>query len=243
MTLWAGKGMGILFGGVIDEDTNEETLDGDVESSSDDDEDDDSDEDDDDEDEEEGEERDGDTADVEHDEPDAEEVVVENAAESMEDQSTKTIEQVQLTDEEPTKLSQDELRSQATAFMGVSKDTTRSPESFSASYNLLLTLPRASQANTGLKKLMATAIIKGSNYVEMNLHLLKNVCFSFLELSISDHFCRVPLAAYKPILAEVEKMLEEAWLDEEEMRRGAAGGGGGSPLSAGGVVGFSGNRR
>ncbi|KAF8814973.1 hypothetical protein BYT27DRAFT_6932550 [Phlegmacium glaucopus] len=31
--------------------------------------------------------------------------------------------------------------------------------------------------------------------------------------------------AYKPILAEVEKILEEAGLDEEEMRRGAAGGG------------------
>jgi hypothetical protein len=26
MTLWAAKGMGILFGGVTDEDTNEETL-------------------------------------------------------------------------------------------------------------------------------------------------------------------------------------------------------------------------
>ena len=32
-------------------------------------------------------------------------------------------------------------------------------------------------------------------------------------------------AAYKPILAEVEKILEEAGLDEEEMRRSAVGGG------------------
>ncbi|KAF8162559.1 hypothetical protein B0H34DRAFT_284658 [Crassisporium funariophilum] len=30
--------------------------------------------------------------------------------------------------------------------------------------------------------------------------------------------------AYKPILMEVEKILQEAGLDEEEMRRGAAGG-------------------
>ena len=43
---------------------------------------------------------------------------------------------------------------------------------------------------------------------------------------------------YKPILVEVEKILEEAGLDEEEMRRGAAGG----PPSAG-VAGFSRNRR
>jgi hypothetical protein len=48
-------------------------------------------------------------------------------------------------------------------------------------------------------------------------------------------------AAYKPILAEVEKILEEAGLDEEEMRRGAAGAAGG-PSSAG-VTGFSRNRR
>jgi len=32
------------------------------------------------------------------------------------------------------------------------------------------------------------------------------------------------LAAYKPMLEEVEKILQEAGLDEEEMRRGAAGG-------------------
>ena len=49
---------------------------------------------------------------------------------------------------------------------------------------------------------------------------------------------RCPLAAYKPILREVEKILQEAGLDEEEMRRGAAGG----PVSAG-AAGTSRNRR
>ncbi|KAF8813095.1 hypothetical protein BYT27DRAFT_7181806, partial [Phlegmacium glaucopus] len=92
--------------------------DGDVESSSDDEEDDDSNDDGDDDDD--YEEIDGDNVDVEADEADEEEV--------EEDQSTTKIEQVQLIDEEPTKLSQDELRCQATAFVCVSKDTTRSPE-------------------------------------------------------------------------------------------------------------------
>ena len=39
---------------------------------------------------------------------------------------------------------------------------------------------------------------------------------------MADH--HVPLEEYKPILAEVEKILAEAGLDEEEMRKGAAAG-------------------
>lgn len=46
------------------------------------------------------------------------------------------------------------------------------------------------------------------------------------------------VAIYKPILKEVEKILEEAGLDEEEMRRGAAGG-----PAASGATGESRNRR
>jgi hypothetical protein len=46
-----------------------------------------------------------------------------------------------------------------------------------------------------------------------------------------------PLAEYKPILEEVERILAEAGLDEDEMRAGAAQTGGG-----GGVV-SSRNRR
>lgn len=42
---------------------------------------------------------------------------------------------------------------------------------------------------------------------------------------------RISIAAYKPVLEEVEKILAEAGLDEEEMRKGAAGGGGGGSSS------------
>ncbi|KAF8815210.1 hypothetical protein BYT27DRAFT_7238510 [Phlegmacium glaucopus] len=66
------------------------------------------------------EEIDGDNVDVEADEADEEEVV-ENAAESAEEEDQSTT-KIELIDEEP-KLSEDELRSQATAFMGVSKDS------------------------------------------------------------------------------------------------------------------------
>jgi len=129
--------------------------DGDVESSSDDDDDDSDDEGEDDE--EEGEERDGDggddtDVDVEHDEAD-EEDVTENAAKTTREEEDQSTEKAQLVVDEQSKLSQanlhlmthqtrtqnvdffflslslqDELRSQATTFMGVSKDTTRSPE-------------------------------------------------------------------------------------------------------------------
>jgi hypothetical protein len=47
---------------------------------------------------------------------------------------------------------------------------------------------------------------------------------------VADHlFIFTPLAEYKPVLEEVEKILAEAGLDENEMRAGAAqtGGGGG----------------
>ncbi|KAF8815466.1 hypothetical protein BYT27DRAFT_7249129 [Phlegmacium glaucopus] len=308
MTLWAGKGMGILFGGVTDEDTNEETLervfwndlygyqlsgkgkwnkkqedkdakwkeknsggeeddeaddevqppapetpktatldgpdptdpllttplprynavlaesdvvipDGDVESSSDDDEDDDSDDDGDDDDD--YEERDGDNVDVEADEADEEEVV-ENAAESAEEEDQSTT-KIELIDEEP-KPSQDELRSQATAFMGVSRDTTRSPEDIQSTPLPGETLAMFYAREYWTQKAHGNSDNQGKQ--------LRRDGFTLAEERYT---------AYKPILAEVEKILEEAGLDEEEMRRGAAGGG--LSLSAGGVVGFCRNRR
>ena len=72
-------------------------------------------------------------------------------------------------------------------------------------------------------------IIGVNSYVEMDLVLLKNdivsfktFCFFFIS---KFQLIYVNSAAYKPILAEVEKILEEAGLDEEEMRRSAVGGG------------------
>ncbi|KAF8797330.1 hypothetical protein BYT27DRAFT_7204804 [Phlegmacium glaucopus] len=184
--------------------------DGDVESSSEDDEDDDSDDDDDDgDDEEDEEERDGDGDNADEEEPE-------------EDQSRRKIE---LIDEEP-KLSQDELRSQATAFMGVSKDTTRSLEDIQST-----PLPGET---------LAMFYTRSREYWTQKAHgnrdnqgkQLRRDGFTLAEERYT---------AYKPILAEVEEILEEAGLGEEKMRRGAAGGGG--LLSVEGVVGFSRNRR
>ncbi|KAF8815218.1 hypothetical protein BYT27DRAFT_7080582, partial [Phlegmacium glaucopus] len=240
MTLRAGKGMGILFGGVTDEVTNEETLeiktfylfrryggiyergsreytlddfyslqldkmekhiclkesdvvipDGDVESSSEDDEDDDSDDDDDDGDDEEDEEEsdgDGDNAD------DSEEDVVENTIESREPEEDQSTTKIELIDEEP-KLSQDELSSQATAFMGVSKDTTRSLEDIQST-----PLPGET---------LATFYARSREYWTQKAHgnsdnqgkQLRRDGFTLAEERYT---------AYKPVLAEVEKILEEA---------------------------------
>ncbi|KAF8810792.1 galactose oxidase [Phlegmacium glaucopus] len=177
--------------------------DGDVESSSDDDEDDDSDDDGDDDD--------------DYREIDGENF--DNAAESAEEEDQSTT-KIDLIDEEP-KLSQvkDELRSQATAFMGVSKDTTRSPEDIQSTplpgETLAMFYARSREYWT--QKAHGNSDNKGKQ--------LRRDGFTLAEERYT----------------EVEKILEEAGLDEEEMRRGAAGGG--LPLSAGGVVGFSRNRR
>ncbi|KAF8815471.1 hypothetical protein BYT27DRAFT_7249132 [Phlegmacium glaucopus] len=159
MTLWAGKGMGILFGGVTDEDTNEEALGG----------------------------------------------IFWN---DLVVPSLKA------------------LRSQATAFVGVSKDTTRSPEDAQST-----PLPGETLAMFYARsREYCTQKDYGNNHNQG-----KQLRRDGFPLSKERY------TPYKPILAEVEKILEEAGLDEEEMRRGAAGGG--LPLSAGGIVGFSRNRR
>ncbi|KAF8805519.1 hypothetical protein BYT27DRAFT_7192633, partial [Phlegmacium glaucopus] len=54
--------------------------------------------------------------------------------------------------------------------------------------------------------------------------------FTRAEERYSALFLAYYFSAYKPILAEVEKILDEAGLDEEEMRRGAAAGGGFTPV-------------
>lgn len=89
--------------------------------------------------------------------------------------------------------------------------------------------------NIGLKGLMAPVItvVTVNNFVGMDLGWRKNdtVTFLFLyEFAMSSLTAFV--AAYKPILDEVEKILAEAGLDEEEMRRGAAGAHGGGAGTA-----------
>ncbi|KAF9558174.1 hypothetical protein CPC08DRAFT_724650 [Agrocybe pediades] len=97
-------------------------------------------------------------------------IVVEDLAEDLDD--------VSLAEEEakaPDEDEQSDLCAQATAFMGVSKDTTRSAED------------------------VQSTPLPGE--------------------TLAMFYARSP--AYKPML---EKILQEAGLDEEEMRRGAAGG-------------------
>ncbi|KAF9049842.1 hypothetical protein BJ165DRAFT_1341529 [Panaeolus papilionaceus] len=117
----------------------------------------------------------------------------------------------------------DELRSKAAAFMGVSKDTTRSAEDVQSTplpgETLAMFYARSREYWT--QKAVANSENKGKE--------LRRDGFALAEERYAE---------YKPILEEVEKILAEAGLDEEEMRRGATGG----PQPAGGV-GQSRNRR
>ncbi|KAF8164705.1 hypothetical protein B0H34DRAFT_686248 [Crassisporium funariophilum] len=119
--------------------------------------------------------------------------------------------------------SKDELRSQATAFMGVAKDTTRSVEDVQSTplpgETLAMFYARSREHWT--QKAHGNSDNKGKQ--------LRRDGFALAQERFD---------AYKPILMEVEKILQEAGLDEEEMRRGAAGG----PPSAG-ASGSSRNRR
>ncbi|PPQ75922.1 hypothetical protein CVT24_002504 [Panaeolus cyanescens] len=117
----------------------------------------------------------------------------------------------------------DELRSKATAFMGVSKDTARSAEDVQSTplpgETLAMFYARSREYWT--QKAVGNSDNRGKQ--------LRRDGFAFAKERYAE---------YKPILEEVEKILAEAGLDEEEMRRGAAGG----PQPAGGA-GQSRNRR
>ncbi|KAI0257724.1 hypothetical protein BC834DRAFT_920813, partial [Gloeopeniophorella convolvens] len=104
------------------------------------------------------------------------------------------------------------LRDQATAFMGVTKDSKRSEED-------ILSTPLPGET-------LATFYARSREYWAQKARessdnrgkLLRRDGFSLAE----EHY-----ATYKPILEEVEKILSEAGLDEEEMKRAAAAGQGG----------------
>ncbi|KAF5315232.1 hypothetical protein D9619_006973 [Psilocybe cf. subviscida] len=125
--------------------------------------------------------------------------------------------------QDPEEQPEDELRSQATAFLGVAKDTTRSAEDVQSTPlpGETLAMFYARSREYWAQKALENSDNKGK--------MLRRDGFTLAE----DRY-----AVYKPILKEVEKILAAAGLDEEEMRRGAAGG----PPSAGGV-GASRNRR
>ncbi|KAG1832329.1 hypothetical protein DFJ58DRAFT_719514 [Suillus subalutaceus] len=124
--------------------------------------------------------------------------------------------------DEPVDVRHDEVRAQATAFMGVSKDTVRSAED-------VISTPEPGET-------LALFYARSREYWTQKAHgvsdnrgkQLRRDGFSFAEERYAE---------YKPILEEVERILAEAGLDDDEMRAGAAQTGGG-----GGVV-SSRNRR
>ncbi|KAF4616060.1 hypothetical protein D9613_011291 [Agrocybe pediades] len=127
--------------------------------------------------------------------------VVEDLAEDLDD--------VSLAEEEtnaPDEDEQSDLRAKATAFMGVSKDTTRSAEDVQST-----PLPGETLAMFYARSCEYWA----QKAVENSGNRGKQLCRDGFALAEERY------AAYKPML---EKILQEAGLDEEEMRRGAAGG-------------------
>ncbi|PIL23074.1 hypothetical protein GSI_14382 [Ganoderma sinense ZZ0214-1] len=103
----------------------------------------------------------------------------------------------------------DSLRTQATAFMGVAKDATRSPEDIISTplpgETLAMFYARSREFWAG--KAFGTSDNRGK--------MLRRDGFTLAEERYAE---------YKPILEEVERILAEAGLDEEEMRKGAAAG-------------------
>ncbi|KAJ3809565.1 hypothetical protein F5876DRAFT_43628 [Lentinula aff. lateritia] len=117
-------------------------------------------------------------------------------------------------EDELTTTKKAELRSQATAFMGVSKDNTRLPED-------ILSTPLPGET-------LAMFYARSRDYWSQKAHSHSGTASTdargkqlrIAGFSLAEERYR----EYKPILQEVEKMLSEAGLDEEEIRRSAAGG-------------------
>lgn len=108
---------------------------------------------------------------------------------------------------------EDDLRKQASAFMGVSKDTTRSAEDVISTplpgETLAMFYARSREHWTS--KVFGTSDNRGKE--------LRRDGFALAEERYAE---------YKPILEKVEKILAEAGLDEDEMRRSAVTGTGGN---------------
>ncbi|KAJ1311770.1 hypothetical protein OPQ81_010238 [Rhizoctonia solani] len=104
----------------------------------------------------------------------------------------------------------DELTKQAQTFLGVSKDTTRSPEE-------TISTPLPGET-------LAMFYARSREYWAQKAHensdnrgkLLRRDGFALAEERYET---------YKPVLKEVERILEEAGLDAEEIKRVGAGGG------------------
>ncbi|KAF8170947.1 hypothetical protein BJ912DRAFT_1025273 [Pholiota molesta] len=133
----------------------------------------------------------------------------------LEEEEEAELDDVSLVPDINTEEEQNDLRQQANAFMGVAKDTTRSAEDVQSTplpgETLAMFYARSREYWT--QKAHGSSDNKGKQ--------LRRDGFALAE----ERY-------------EVEKILEEAGLDEEEMRRGAAGG-----PAASGATGESRNRR
>ncbi|PSS37469.1 hypothetical protein PHLCEN_2v676 [Hermanssonia centrifuga] len=116
---------------------------------------------------------------------------------------------IELEEAVKAEVDEDSLRSQATAFIGVAKDTTRSSEDVVSTPlpGETLAMFYARSREYWAKKAHQSSDNRGK--------MLRRDGFTLAQ----EHY-----SAYKPILGEVEKILAEAGLDEEEMRKGAATG-------------------
>ncbi|KAF9078054.1 hypothetical protein BDP27DRAFT_1388596 [Rhodocollybia butyracea] len=111
------------------------------------------------------------------------------------------------------KLEENDLASQAVAFMGVSKDTARSPEE-------VLSTPLPGET---LAMFYARSRDYWSQRAFDNSGESRGIDKQLRTAGFT--LAQERYAEYKPILKQVEKMLAEAGLDEDEMRRSASGAG------------------
>ncbi|KAI0765888.1 hypothetical protein BD413DRAFT_481708 [Trametes elegans] len=150
------------------------------------------------EDDDDGEDDDGDDDDTADEREEIESVTVVGEDETKEVEVLETIEE-----------EKDSLRVQATAFMGVAKDSTRSDEDVVSTPlpGETLAMFYARSREYWAQKAYGSSDSRGKQ--------LRRDGFTLAE----ERY-----ATYKPILEEVERILAEAGLDEEEMRTGAAAG-------------------
>ncbi|KAK0213836.1 galactose oxidase [Armillaria fumosa] len=148
--------------------------------------------------------------DDDNEDDEAEETVIgedETATFDEEPGETATLKKIEEVPE--TDVEKDALRAQATTFMGVARDNTRSAED-------VLSTPLPGET-------LAMFYSRSREYWAQKAHAASDNRGKQLR---RDGFglAKERYAEYKPILQEVEKILAEAGLDEEEMRRGAAAG-------------------
>ncbi|KAH7102188.1 galactose oxidase [Auriculariales sp. MPI-PUGE-AT-0066] len=153
------------------------------------------------------EDEDRDEEDEENPVPDAE---VAEVADDLEENAAPLDDTADKQDDTPAEKSA--IRSQAEAFMGVSRDATRSAED-------ALSTPLPGETLAAFYARSRTywserAFTSGAS--DQRGKMLRRDGFTLAQERYTE---------YKPLLKEVEKILKEAGLDDDEMKRGAAAGG------------------